>query len=98
MNTLYNLSGFFKSLGTDASLSDTCAFQLRVLERRSLVTLRDCALDFVRIIELAIGAKDDESEPCGDCGAVGVHHCPAWCDVPGCDTESAISSCHQRTR
>lgn len=98
MNTLYNLSGFFRSLGTDVSLSDACAFQLRVLSRESLVRLRDCALDFVRIIELAIGEKDDASEPCGDCGAIGTHHCPAWCDVPDCDTSSAISSCHQRTR
>lgn len=98
MNTLYNLSGFFRSLGTDASIADTCAFQLLVLSRESLVRLRDCALDFVRIIELAISAKDDASEPCGDCGAIGVHHCPAWCDVPNCDTESLISSCNQRTR
>lgn len=98
MNTLYNLSGFFRSLGTDASLADTCAFQLRVLERVSLVCLRDCALDFVRIVELAIQAKDGDEPLCGDCGASGVHHCPAWCDVPNCDTSSAISSCNQRTR
>lgn len=62
MNTLYNLSGFFRSLGTDASLADACAFQMRVLSRENLVRLRDCALDLVRIIELAIGAKDDADE------------------------------------
>lgn len=24
-------------------------------------------------------------ENCVDCGAVGSHHCPAWCDDPGCE-------------
>ena len=37
------------------------------------------------------------AEPCGDCGAIGTHHCPAWCDVPNCDTTGSVSSCHQRT-
>lgn len=98
---LYALGCFFRSLayGDSAlSVSDQLAARLKGMERRSLVSLRDHALDFVRVIELAIGAIDDASEPCGDCGAVGPHHCPAWCDVPGCDTEAAISSCHQRTR
>lgn len=38
-----------------------------------------------------------EREECGDCGAIGTHHCPAWCDVPHCNTEGKVSSCHQRT-
>ena len=97
---LYILSCFFRDLAVagDISMSESCAAKLKAFERSALVQLRDAALDLVRIVELAIGAKDDAVEPCGDCGAIGTHHCPAWCDVPDCDTESAVSSCHQRTR
>ncbi len=58
---IYTLSCFFRDLmvGSDASMAETLRLKLAALPVKSLILLRDHALDFVRVIELAIANKMD---------------------------------------
>ncbi len=84
---IYILSCFFRDLADlDPHVaSPRLDSKLRSLDRIALAKLRDCALDLARVVELAIGVIDESSEPCGDCGQKGEHHCPAWCDNTSCE-------------
>lgn len=59
---LYVLSCFFRdlSVGSDASMAQSLAWKVARLTRSELITLRNHALDLVRVLELAIGAKDGQ--------------------------------------
>lgn len=96
---LYVLSCFFRDLPVagDVSMSEMCARKLKALTRPALVTLRDAALDLVRIVDLAIGAKDEIAERVERFERRGFTfdpQGPRLAECPYCDTLTQYASDH----
>lgn len=56
------------------------------MSRERLIQIRDTALELAKMVEHELQARlEQDGEECGDCGARGDHHCPAWCDTINCE-------------
>lgn len=92
--SLYLLRTFFQTgrnhhggyMGEHEDMVNATERNLSLHTDDELIALRESARLFGEYCDKELHARiADDAEPCTDCGAVGDHHCPAWCDIPYCE-------------